>query len=88
MRRLGIILAAGLLLSACASTQTTQGPGPAAQPETGGQAFALQPADFLDIPDWRSADLAPALLAFRRACDGRRQRAADAALPGGGRYGG
>jgi membrane-bound lytic murein transglycosylase A len=32
--------------------------------------------------------LAPALLAFRRACDGRRQRDPGASLPGGGRYGG
>mgnify|MGYP001282596346 CR=1 FL=1 len=35
-----------------------------------------------------AGDLAPALLAFTRACQGRRARAQDAALPGGGRYGG
>jgi membrane-bound lytic murein transglycosylase A len=33
-------------------------------------------------------DLAPALLAFRRACEGRRLRDPTAGLPGGGRYGG
>ncbi len=88
MRRLGILAAAGLALSACAtSPTTTEGP---ATPETrpAGEAFALQPTRFSDIPDWQSVDLAPALLAFRRSCDGRRARAADAALPGGGRYGG
>jgi len=86
MRRLGIMFAAGLALSACASSRTSEGPStPTAEPAV---AFALQPTSFSDIPDWTSVDLAPALLAFRRACDGRRQRAPDAALPGGGRYGG
>jgi membrane-bound lytic murein transglycosylase A len=88
MRRLGILAVAGLVLSACATSPTTEG---TATPETTrptGEAFALQPTSFSDIPDWQSIDLAPALLAFRRSCDGRRARAADAALPGGGRYGG
>jgi len=51
-------------------------------------AFSLASVSFSDIPDWASADLAPALSAFRRSCDGRRQRDPTAALPGGGRYGG
>ncbi len=86
MRALAIMAGAALVLSACAtSTRETT-----TQPETGprAEAFALQPARFADIPEWQSVDLAPALLAFRRSCEGRRARAADAALPGGGRYGG
>src|SRR6185436_1340859 len=50
--------------------------------------FALEPARFQDLPGWQNADLAPALTAFRRACDGRARRDPSAALPGGGRYGG
>jgi membrane-bound lytic murein transglycosylase A len=40
------------------------------------------------LPGWRNADLAPALIAFRRSCAGRRLSDPGAALPGGGRYGG
>ena len=71
-----------LALTACATTPTPQ-----RQPAQAA-AFALTPAHFADVPDWASADLAHALLAFRRSCDGRRLRAPDAALVGGGRYGG
>ncbi len=73
-----------LALSACATA-----PGAPSQPSRpAAVAFALEPVRFESLPGWREADLAPALIAFRRACDGRRQRAPDAALPGGGRYGG
>jgi membrane-bound lytic murein transglycosylase A len=85
MRTLLITLAAVSLLSACASQGERQGPGP--QPPVS-VPFALQPGEFRDLPGWSSTDLAPALLAFRRSCDGRRARAPDASLPGGGRYGG
>lgn len=91
MRRHLLSLAfAGLLLAACATTPTTterpQVTGPEEPRPTA--EFALRPADFSDLPGWRNADLAPALLAFRRACDGRRLRDPSAPLPGGGRYGG
>jgi membrane-bound lytic murein transglycosylase A len=87
MRRVLTLLAA-TFLTACASTsETTTRPGPT-ETETPTADFALRPARFEDIPDWTSVDLAPALTAFRRACDGRRQRDPSAALPGGGRYGG
>lgn len=76
MRRLAPLVM--LVLAACATA-------PRPQPEV---PFALAPARFNDLPDWRSADLGPALLAFRRSCEGRSQRAADAQLVGGGRYGG
>ena len=81
---------AGLVLSACASTPEPSRPGPSSttEPSQPAVSFALQAADFRDLPGWQSADLAPALTAFRRACDGRARRDPTAALPGGGRYGG
>ncbi|MGE0740921.1 MAG: murein transglycosylase A [Hyphomonadaceae bacterium] len=84
MRRHLVIVFAALALAACATTEAPPaGPGqPSAVP------FALDQTRFENIPGWRDADLAPTLLAFRRSCDGRAQRAPDAALPGGGRYGG
>lgn len=88
MRRVLTLIAAATALSACASTGERTSTGPTTTTETPVAEFALQPARFEDIPDWTRVDLAPALLAFRRACDGRRQRDPSAALPGGGRYGG
>ncbi|HYD87292.1 MAG TPA: MltA domain-containing protein [Vitreimonas sp.] len=79
-------LAAAAALAACATTPTTETRPPETPREEA--AFALEAAAFEDIPGWREADLAPALSAFRRTCDGRRQRDPAAALPGGGRYGG
>jgi membrane-bound lytic murein transglycosylase A len=87
MRRVLLLLAAASVVTACASTGERQGPGPT-ETTTPAAEFALQPARFEDIPDWTRVDLAPALLAFRRSCEGRRQRDPSAALPGGGRYGG
>src|SRR5262245_52133372 len=79
-------LAAALLVSACASTpERPPSVGPT-QPEA--VAFALRAADFSDLPGWAEADLAPALLALRRACAGRSARAADAPISNAGRYGG
>ncbi|MBL8536226.1 MAG: MltA domain-containing protein [Hyphomonadaceae bacterium] len=80
---LGILVLA--LVAACATAPApSTAPGrPAAE-----TAFSLRAARFADLPGWNNADLAPALTAFRRACDGRRLRDATAALPGGGRYGG
>jgi membrane-bound lytic murein transglycosylase A len=86
MRHL-LTLAAILALTACASTQETR-PGPGDTVTPAPVAFSLAPASFRDIPDWQSADLAPALTAFRRSCAGRAQRDPTAALPGGGQYGG
>ncbi|MEQ1617248.1 MAG: MltA domain-containing protein [Terricaulis sp.] len=80
--RLAVLLL--LFVAACASA----GPRPAGRPGEPAIPFALAPARFADLPGWREAELAPALNAFQRACAGRAQRAADAALPGGGRYGG
>ena len=82
-----LTLAAILALTACASTQETR-PGPGDTTTAPPVAFSLAPVSFRDIPDWQSADLAPALTAFRRSCAGRAQRDPSAALPGGGQYGG
>ncbi len=85
-RRLFVSLTlACLALAACASTGERVSAGPEPRPEVD---FALEPARFADMPGWQAADLAPALTAFRRACEGRRLRDPSAALPGGGRYGG
>jgi membrane-bound lytic murein transglycosylase A len=86
MRHLASLAIACLVLAACASTGNER---TSAGPETpAAVGFSLQPANFNDLPGWQSADLAPALTAFRRACDGRRARDPGAALPGEGRYGG
>lgn len=82
MRRLLMLIA----LAALAACATRPPPGGVTAPAE--VAFELRPARFQDLPGWASADLAPALLAFRRSCDGRRQRDPSASLVGGGRYGG
>jgi len=86
MRRVASLVVLAVALSACASTPER---GPSAGPETTAPvAFSLQPADFADLPGWRDAHLAPALLAFRRMCDGRSARAPDQPWSSVGRYGG
>lgn len=89
MRRASLL--ALLILAACATPPERPGPGPGPGPgpeQPVAEDFALTPARFEDLPGWRAADLAPALTAFRRACEGRRLRSPDQPLPGGGRYGG
>ncbi len=91
MRRALLLVCTGLAIAGCASTPettTTRPPTGVTEPTQTSVEFALQPARFSDVPGWASADMAPALTAFRRACDGRRQRDPTASLPGGGRYGG
>jgi membrane-bound lytic murein transglycosylase A len=91
MRRALLLVFTGLAIAGCASTpdSATTRPTPGVtEPSEASVEFALQPARFSDVPGWANADMAPALTAFRRACDGRRQRDPTASLPGGGRYGG
>jgi membrane-bound lytic murein transglycosylase A len=78
---------ASLALTACATSESTAPPREA-EPQAAETQFSLQSARFEDLPGWQSADLAPALLAFRRSCAGRRASDPAASLPGGGRYGG
>lgn len=79
-------IASVLAVAACA---TAPFQAPATEPtRPSAAAFSLTPASFSDIADWALADLAAPLTAFRRACAGRAQRDPNAALPGGGRYGG
>ena len=49
--------------------------------------FTLTPVAFDSVPGWATADMAPALQAFKRQCDSWRLRTPDAPLSGG-RYGG
>lgn len=91
LRRAAPWLFAALMLSACATTPPSRPTPPTTRPETTAPTptgFALEPADFGALPGWAGLDLRPALTAFIRSCDGRRQRDPAAALPGGGRYGG
>ena len=88
MRRALSFAFAAITLAACATAPERE---PGVQPErptTPGVSFELRPVAFSDLPSWQTADVTPALLAFRRACDGRARRDPTASLPGGGRYGG
>ena len=90
-----------LTLAACASSRpapivaggTRPGPVVTRPPITPAIAtpapadFTLTPVAFDNVPGWATADMAPALQAFKRQCDSWRLRAPDAPLSGG-RYGG
>jgi membrane-bound lytic murein transglycosylase A len=85
MRHLVCLALASIALAACATTPTERQTEPEQPAEV---SFALEPASFADLPGWASADLAPALTAFRRSCEGRRLRDPNAPLANGARYGG
>ncbi len=90
MFRRYVLLAFAVLLSACATSAPTP-TRPQTMPETvtpSTVAFALEPTQFADIPGWASADLAPALTAFKRSCAARALRGLDQPLANTGRYGG
>lgn len=87
MRHFLTLTVAASILAACATAPERPAVTRPERPEAAVD-FALASASFSDLPGWASADLASALTAFRRACDGRRLRDPNAALPGGGRYGG
>lgn len=88
MRRALYAILTAAMLTACASTPEREA-GPTATPtQPTPSSFALQPADFGDLPGWSEADLAPALLAFIRMCDGRNARTPDQNWSSVGRYGG
>ncbi|MEZ6023237.1 MAG: MltA domain-containing protein [Hyphomonadaceae bacterium] len=89
MRPILPALLIALLLAACATAPSQPSrPGPQQPERPAATGFSLTPVRWSDLPAWQSADLSAALLAFRRACDGRRLRGAEQPLPGGGRYGG
>jgi membrane-bound lytic murein transglycosylase A len=74
-----------LLVGACASTPTTPTrPPTTARPEA--PARLLTEARFSDLPNWQTADLAPALTALKRQCANWVNLTPDRAL--GGAYGG
>ncbi|MFZ2030624.1 MAG: MltA domain-containing protein [Vitreimonas sp.] len=87
--RLQVALAlSATALAACATTPSQTHPAQPSQPQTPAVSFGLQAAQFSDLPDWGSVDLAPALTALKRSCAGRAARAADAPIGSGERYGG
>jgi membrane-bound lytic murein transglycosylase A len=87
--------ALGLGLAGCAASPAVEvrrppapsAPAQARPPQAPALEFALTPGRFEDLPGWASADLAPALGAFRRHCAVWRLRAPEAPI-GQGRYGG
>ncbi|HVZ98688.1 MAG TPA: MltA domain-containing protein [Caulobacterales bacterium] len=86
MRPYAWALSCAALASACATTPPPSRPiGGPTQPAA---AFALEAARFSDLPGWSTADLAPALTAFQRACATRSLRAANSPMADNGRYGG
>ena len=80
------VAASAAALAACATTPTR--PTQPTHPTQPAVTFALQGAQFSDLPDWGSVDLTPALSAFKRSCAGRAAASADTSISNGGRYGG
>jgi peptidoglycan lytic transglycosylase A len=80
------IAASAVALAACATTPTR--PTQPTHPTQPAATFGLQSAQFSDLPDWTSVDLAPALAAFKRSCAGRAAASPDASIANGARYGG
>ncbi|MGE0045961.1 MAG: murein transglycosylase A [Hyphomonadaceae bacterium] len=74
-------------LAACASSERPR-VTPETTPPAAAPTFSMQPVRFADVPGWGSADLAPALAAFRRQCTSWRARGADAQVGANARYGG
>jgi membrane-bound lytic murein transglycosylase A len=87
MKRVQVWAGVGIAaaLSACATTPTPSRPSVTAP---GRPAALLQPARFSDLPNWRSADLAPALTAFRRQCARWSNLTPDQSIAAGAAYGG
>jgi membrane-bound lytic murein transglycosylase A len=79
---------ASVALAACATTPAPTHVVQPTRPTQPAVSFALQPAQFSDLPDWGSVDLSPTLTAFKRSCAGRAAASADRSISDGGRYGG
>ncbi len=79
------IVAGGIRPPAITPPPITPGPVTPATPAP--TDFTLTPVAFDSVPGWATADMAPALQAFKRQCDSWRLRTPDAPLSGG-RYGG
>lgn len=82
---------AAVLLSACAANApqrpSASRPAPSAQPAAPPQsAFSLTTVTFADLPEWKSIDTWPAMVAFKRHCNVILQRAPNTPLTG--EYGG
>lgn len=86
MRPLAAVLLLSFAVAACATAPRETGPAPS-QPAQAA-AFSLRPASFDALPGWAEADLAPAVLALRRMCDGRSARGPEARWSNVGSYGG
>jgi membrane-bound lytic murein transglycosylase A len=86
MRALHFLLPVLLVLAAC---QTTQ-PAPVVIPPPGSvpPPSSSGPVSWNQLPGWNTADLGPALQAFRRTCDRFQLRAHDAAIGRGAPWAG
>jgi peptidoglycan lytic transglycosylase A len=85
--RLWSLFGLGLVLSvgACA-TAPTRPAAPVRPPAP--QGMVLRAVRFADLPNWRSADLAPALTAFRRQCGKWAAMTPDQPIASSAQYGG
>ncbi|MFN7178493.1 murein transglycosylase A [Hyphomonas sp.] len=87
MRALHLLLPILLVLAAC---QTTQ-PAPIVIPQPGTVSpppSSSGPVSWNELPGWNTADLGPALQAFRRTCDRFQLRAHDATIGRGAPWAG
>src|SRR5262245_39538309 len=83
------LLGLALVLFACACASTPRAPiRPGVSRPQAEAGFRLRAAQFSDLPNWTSADLAPALTAYRRQCARWGAMTPDQPMSAGAQYGG
>jgi membrane-bound lytic murein transglycosylase A len=86
-------LAVVLILAACESSSGRRArPAPPPAPPAAGppvlmSGFQLLPASFSDLPDWRTDQQGPALVAFQKSCAKINARSSGSSMGGGGPFG-
>ncbi len=88
----GLLIGLGLLIAGCGDGQDAgngQTPVPPSDMHVETQGPVIGPALATEeLPDWQTADLAPAMAAFQRSCDVWRQRPPDSPVSDMAAYGG